>query len=406
MTLINSKHYDSTEYSVVSDKIKKDLCFVPECYEKSHWIDQFSNYHLCFEHLHGDLEYLYMIMKNELADEKYKYNRIKFARHSSLKSIYSVVIEKWLVDHVNAVDDGEKEPRRGDDASKEEFPKVLINQQEIVIKANRDIVFVFHIDDEEEKSFYYPISPLAKFTFCVKKEYVNFKKYTCLHFSNTNENESNENESDYIFLMHKKDLFCYRIQRLNFDNFTKGLFQEVELSPEASEKEIQKTIRKRSIQCHPDKFPNNPEKESEFKRIHHVKELLLDIEKRQSEFEELSGECFNISSKITDKTLIRNYLNNLVQNYNPHLEKILKNNIILYQYLVGKNNHGFLNVMSMLKFRQNKPRTEYGTGFIIDCLSYIESSESEFYSEEEDHDDYDDNPNHNHDDNPNHNYDY
>ena len=423
MTRINSKHYDSKKYSVVSEKIKKDLCFVPECYEKSYWVDDGNlNFHLCYDHLNGDLEYLYMLMKNELSAEKYKYNRIKFAKRSSLKSIYSVVIEKWLLNHLNTtVDDDEEEKESSENDLN---PRVKINHKEIVVHVNKHVIFLFHMDDEEEKSNYYPISPLNKFSFSVKKEYVNFRKYTCLHFSN-NSVTSNDNESDFIFLLYRNNVYCFRIERLSFDNFTNDLYHEIELTPEASENEIQKTIRKKSIQCHPDKFPNNSEKKSEFQRIHLVKDLLLDTEKRLIEFEQRSGKHYNISSKINEKTLILNYLHNLVQNYNPILEQILKNNIILYQYLVGKHNHGLMNVMSMLTFKPNKynSRTKYRSGFIIECLNFLdfddESSTDEFddddqsesettdNSEEEEESIYNDYNNHNNNNNcdyNNHNY--
>lgn len=55
----------------------------------------------------------------------------------------------------------------------------------------------------------------------------------------------------------------------------KDYYKILEISPNASDDEIRRAFRSKSKSCHPDLFPNNKEKEEEFKLINEAQEALL-----------------------------------------------------------------------------------------------------------------------------------
>ncbi|KAK3870970.1 hypothetical protein Pcinc_023855 [Petrolisthes cinctipes] len=79
------------------------------------------------------------------------------------------------------------------------------------------------------------------------------------------------------------------MSKKNNDLMKLDIYEILGLSLEAEEKEIKKAYRKKALECHPDKNPNNPAAAEEFDRLKKILEVLLDAGTRKAYDKVLKG---------------------------------------------------------------------------------------------------------------------
>lgn len=87
-----------------------------------------------------------------------------------------------------------------------------------------------------------------------------------------------------------------RFFSLSSSSLNASFYTTLGVSSSATDKEIKQAFRKKSLQCHPDKFPNNKAKEQEFKNLSEAYQTLSDKKLRSSYDSKNSSSGYNSSA--------------------------------------------------------------------------------------------------------------
>jgi hypothetical protein len=282
------------EYPIVAQKVKQFQCFVPWCNERVQPMfmeDQLHNFYLCRDHLCMDsINQVDHLIKQLHTFQSRPPNNL------SLNVLFDQYSKPFAPFNDSNTIITIEERMRSVDSIPESFLLIQVDGKN-------------GYDPEIEYHSSYNYFEQGPFRIFVHRTKIVIEYASIIH----------------VYDIEFKRSIAVEIQNRTMDDFKRSLYEQLQLKEGASKTEIEKQVRKLSLECHPDRHPGK-EKEEAFKSLQHTKTLLTNEEECKAHFENIEGSenysCVQLCVIITAD----------FERCVPRLD-----HLILMEFLIGSN---------------------------------------------------------------------